>query len=54
MLANIVGFGAVTANDIWGVATGEAREVAKLFLVVHLLFTFAFLATAFSEKRVRE
>jgi hypothetical protein len=46
MLANIVGFGAVAANDIWGVATGEAREIAKLFLVVHLLFTFAFLATA--------
>lgn len=36
MLANIVGFGAVAANDIWGVASGEARDIAKLFLVVHL------------------
>lgn len=46
MLANIVGFGAVAANDIWGVASGEARDIAKLFLIVHLLFTFAFVAAA--------
>jgi len=44
MCANIVGFGAVTANDIWGVAGGEARDIAKLFLVIHLLFTSAFVA----------
>lgn len=42
ILANIVGFGAVAANDVWGVFTGEAREIAKVFLVVHLLFTAAF------------
>jgi hypothetical protein len=42
LLANLVGFGAVAANDVWGVATGEARELAKLFLVIHLLFTLAF------------
>jgi hypothetical protein len=46
VLANIVGFGAVTANDIWGVASGEARDLAKLFLIVHLLFTLAFVAAA--------
>ena len=46
LLANIVGFGAVAANDVWGVASGEAREVAKLFLVVHLLFTLAFVVAA--------
>jgi hypothetical protein len=46
MLANIVGFGAVVANDIWGVVSGEAREIAKLFLVIHLLFTSAFVAAA--------
>lgn len=44
LYANIVGFGAVAANDVWGVASGEARELAKLFLVVHLGFTFAFVA----------
>ncbi len=44
LIANIVGFGAVAANDIWGVASGEAREQAKIFLVVHLLFTLAFVA----------
>lgn len=44
LLANIVGFGAVAANDIWGVTSGEARDIAKLFLVVHLLFTLAFVA----------
>ena len=44
LFANIVGFGAVAANDVWGVASGEAREIARLFLVVHLLFTAAFVA----------
>jgi hypothetical protein len=46
LLANIVGFGTVAANDVWGVASGEAREIARYFLVVHLLFTLAFLASA--------
>ena len=46
IFANIVGFGAVAANDSWGVASGEAREIAKVFLVVHLLFTLAFVAAA--------
>jgi len=53
VLANIVGFGAVAANDIWGVASGEARDIAKILLAVHLLFTFAFLATARSMRHVR-
>ena len=42
LLANLVGFGAVAANDVVGVATGEAREAAKIFLVVHLAFAIAF------------
>lgn len=42
VLANIVGFGCVAATDIWGVVSGDAREIAKAFLVVHLLFTLAF------------
>jgi hypothetical protein len=42
VLANIVGFGCVTLMDIWGVTSGEARPIAKAFLVVHLLFTLAF------------
>ncbi len=42
VLANLVGFGVVAANDVWGVATGEARDLAKLFLVVHLAFVVAF------------
>jgi hypothetical protein len=46
ILANIVGFGAVAANDIWGVASGEARDIAKLFLVIHLVFTAALVAAA--------
>lgn len=44
LLANIVGFGAVAANDVWGVASGEARDIARLFLVIHGLFTLAFVA----------
>lgn len=46
VLANIVGFGAVAANDIWGVASGAARDIARLFLVIHLLFTLAFVTVA--------
>ena len=42
LIANLVGFGAVAGNDVWGVASGEARELAKAFLAVHLLFTLAF------------
>jgi hypothetical protein len=42
LLANLVGFGAVAANDVWGIATGEARELAKLFVIFHVLFTLAF------------
>lgn len=53
LVANIVGFGAVAANDVWGVASGEAREIAKLFLVVHLAFTFAFIAAAHGNMRRR-
>ena len=45
LLANLVGFGAVAANDLWCVASGEAREIAKAFLVLHLLFTAAFAFT---------
>jgi hypothetical protein len=54
LLANIVGFGAVAANDIWGVASGEARDIAKLFLIVHLLFTLAFLAVAWQRAGQRD
>jgi hypothetical protein len=43
LIANLVGFGIVAANDVWGVASGEARELAKYFLVIHLFFAFAFL-----------
>ena len=42
LLANVVGFGAAAANDLWGVASGEARELARIFLVVHTLFAFSF------------
>jgi len=53
LLANIVGFGAVAANDIWGVATGDAREIAKIFLVIHLLFLLAFVAALRSSLKSR-
>jgi hypothetical protein len=53
LLANVVGFGAVAANDLWGVVSGEARDLAKLFLVVHLLFTSAFVAAAARGRKVQ-
>ena len=39
---NLVGFACVTVNDIWGVASGSARPQARLFLVIHLFLTVAF------------
>jgi hypothetical protein len=54
LLANIVGFGAVAANDVWGVATGQAREIAKLFVIVHLLFTLAFVIAARANWRTSD
>jgi hypothetical protein len=42
IVANLAGFGAVAANDVHGVFSGEAREVANVFLVVHLSFAAAF------------
>ena len=53
LLANLIGFGAVAANDVWGVATGEAREAAKIFLVVHLAFAIAFLVAVRRNVRAR-
>jgi hypothetical protein len=43
ILANIVGFGIITANDIVGVVSGSARDLANIFLIVHLAFTIAFI-----------
>lgn len=42
LIANLIGFGAVALNDVYGVVSGEARELAKIFLVVHLGFAGAF------------
>jgi hypothetical protein len=42
LVANIVGFGAITLMDVWDVSAGSARPIAKLFLVIHVLFTAAF------------
>jgi hypothetical protein len=51
ILGNIVGFACVTAMDIWGVFSGSARSVAKLFLVIHLLMTIAFIMAARARLR---
>ena len=53
LIGNIVGFGCVTLMDIWGVFSGAAREAAKLFLVVHLLMTVAFIVAARTSRTAR-
>jgi hypothetical protein len=45
LLANLVGFGVVACNDIVGVLTGDARDLARAFLIVHVSFTAAFAVT---------
>ncbi len=52
LIANIVGFGTVAANDIVGAVTGKARAAAKIFLVVHLAFTIAFVLSAKLRRRI--
>jgi quinol-cytochrome oxidoreductase complex cytochrome b subunit len=46
IVANAVGFVCVAAMDVWGVFGGTARPVAKIFLVVHLLFAVGFVLAA--------
>ena len=53
ILANIVGFGCVTAMDVWGVFSGGARPVAKVFLVIHLLMTVGFVLARRASVRVQ-
>ncbi|MGW1738743.1 hypothetical protein ACWCPQ_08015 [Nocardia sp. NPDC001965] len=43
VLANLTGFGVVALNDVWGVLSGQARDVAVVFGVVHMTFAVAFL-----------
>ena len=54
VLANIVGFGCVTTMDVWGVFSGDARPIAKVFLVIHMLLTFAFVVAWRTNMRPRE
>lgn len=53
VVGNIVGFGCVTAMDIWGVLGGGARPAMKLFLVIHLLMTVAFVLAGRASLRAR-
>jgi hypothetical protein len=45
LLGNLVGFGIVAGNDVVGVSTGTARDLAGIFLVVHLALAVAFAAS---------
>ena len=52
VVANIVGFGCITLMDVWDVLfTGGARPIAKLFLVIHFLFTVAFVVARRANTR---
>ncbi|MET8798019.1 hypothetical protein ABZV91_16485 [Nocardia sp. NPDC004568] len=51
LLADLVGFGVVAVNDIWGVISGDARDLARLFLIVHLAFAVAFAVAWWRSRR---
>lgn len=53
VLANIVGFACVAAMDVWGVFSGDARQVAKVFLPIHLLLTIAFVVAGRASMHTR-
>ena len=42
IVGNIVGFAAIAALDLWGLASG-ARPLTKVFAMIHLLFAVAFI-----------
>lgn len=42
IIGNTVGFAVIAILDIWGVFS-DARPATKVFVVIHLLFAFAFL-----------
>lgn len=50
LVANLIGFSTVALNDVWGVTSGEARELAKPFLVIHGMFALSFLFALRSPK----
>jgi hypothetical protein len=54
VLANVVGFACVSSMDLWGVFSGGARPVAKVFLVIHLLLTAAFVLAGRASMRAQE
>jgi hypothetical protein len=43
----------VTSMDAWGVFSGNARPVAKLFLLIHLLMTVACVLAGRAGTRVQ-
>jgi hypothetical protein len=53
VVGNLVGFACVTSMDVWGVSSGDARPVTKLFLVIHLLMTLVFLVAGRTVMRRR-
>jgi hypothetical protein len=53
VLGNIVGFGCVTLMDVWGVFSGGARPAQKLFLVIHLLMTVAFVVAGRADMQAQ-
>jgi hypothetical membrane protein len=53
VIANTIGFGSVALMDIWGVFSGGARPVMKIFLVIHLLMTLAFIVAGRASMRAR-
>src|SRR5918999_1301075 len=53
VLGNIVGFGCVTLMDIWGVVSGGGRPAMKLFLVIHLLMTVAFIVAGRTSRQAQ-
>ncbi len=53
VVGNVVGFGCVSLMDLWGVFSGGAPPLAKLFLVIHLLMTVAFVAAGRASMRAQ-
>lgn len=49
VLGNIVGFGVIATLDVWGLFH-EARPASKIFVIIHLFFTIAFIMVGWKKR----
>lgn len=52
IIGNTIGFGVIAALDVWGLFNG-ARPASKVFVVIHLAFTLAFILAGQKNRQAK-